>query len=51
MVTIEGANHAQFGYYRYQLFDGEPTIGREEQQRQLTRAVLAALEDIERQTQ
>ncbi len=51
MVTIEGGNHAQFGYYRYQLFDGAAAIGREEQQRQLTGAVLAALEEIEKQPQ
>jgi pimeloyl-ACP methyl ester carboxylesterase len=48
MVTIEGANHAQFGYYRYQLFDGEATISREQQQQQLTLAVLAALEEMEK---
>lgn len=47
-VTIEGGNHAQFGYYRYQLFDGKATISREEQQQQLTRAMLAALEEIEK---
>ncbi|MEP7362698.1 MAG: alpha/beta fold hydrolase [Acidobacteriota bacterium] len=51
MVTIDGANHAQFGYYRYQLFDGRAKIGREEQQRQLTRAVVAALEEMEKQRQ
>jgi len=51
MVTIQGANHAQFGYYRYQLFDGDAAIGREEQQRQLTRAVVAALEEMEKQEQ
>ena len=51
MVTIEGANHAQFGYYRYQLFDGEAAISREEQQRQLTGAVVAALREMEKQEQ
>lgn len=51
MVTIEGANHAQFGYYRYQLFDGAATISREEQQAQLTRAVVAALQEMEKQPQ
>jgi len=50
-VTIDGGNHAQFGYYRYQLFDGEATISREEQQQQLTRAMLAALEEIEKKPQ
>jgi pimeloyl-ACP methyl ester carboxylesterase len=51
MVTIEGANHAQFGYYRYQLMDGTAAISREEQQRQLTGAVVGALEEMERQGQ
>jgi pimeloyl-ACP methyl ester carboxylesterase len=32
-VRIEGANHAQFGYYGYQLGDDTATISREEQQR------------------
>jgi thioesterase domain-containing protein len=44
---IKGGNHSQFGHYGHQLFDGEATITREEQQR-LTRAVLfKALGDAE----
>lgn len=50
-VMIEGGNHAQFGYYRYQLFDGEAIISREEQQQQLTGAMLAALDEIEKKPQ
>lgn len=42
-VEIEGANHRQFGYYRYQLMDGRATIDREEQQRRLVEALLALL--------
>jgi pimeloyl-ACP methyl ester carboxylesterase len=41
-VRIEGGNHAQFGYYGYQLFDGRATITRETQQA----ATLAALLDV-----
>lgn len=31
-ITIEGANHAQFGYYGFQLGDNKAAISREEQQ-------------------
>jgi pimeloyl-ACP methyl ester carboxylesterase len=43
-VPIEGGNHRQFGYYRYQLMDGRATIDREEQQRQLVQALLQVLQ-------
>lgn len=39
--VIDGANHAQFGYYGYQLWDQEATISREQQQEQIA-ALLAA---------
>ncbi|MBM3796105.1 MAG: hypothetical protein FJW31_19060 [Acidobacteria bacterium] len=42
-VAIEGGNHVQFGFYRHQLFDGAATITREEQMRQVVRALLAML--------
>lgn len=42
-VEIQGANHTQFGYYRFQLLDSRPAIDREEQQRQLIEALLMAL--------
>ena len=42
-VRIEGGNHAQFGYYGFQLWDGRATITREEQQAQIVDALLAAL--------
>ncbi|RZK56576.1 MAG: hypothetical protein EOO87_05140 [Pedobacter sp.] len=32
LVKIEGANHAQFGYYGFQLGDNSATISRTEQQ-------------------
>jgi pimeloyl-ACP methyl ester carboxylesterase len=41
-VEIEGGNHSQFGHYGHQLFDGEATISREEQQA-MARAVLLDL--------
>jgi len=42
-IEIPGANHVQFGYYRYQLFDGSATISREEQQAALLKALLHLL--------
>jgi pimeloyl-ACP methyl ester carboxylesterase len=38
-IEIKGGNHSQFGHYGHQLFDGSPTISREEQQA-ITRAAL-----------
>ena len=38
-IEVRGGNHSQFGHYGHQLFDGEATIGREEQQA-VTRSVL-----------
>ena len=38
-VPIKGGNHSQFGRYGHQLFDGEATISREEQE-SITRAAL-----------
>jgi pimeloyl-ACP methyl ester carboxylesterase len=43
MVPIEGGNHAQFGWYGDQAGDNPATISREEQQRQVVAATLAAL--------
>ena len=42
-VRIEGGNHSQFGYYGFQPGDRPAKIGREEQQRRVLDAVLAAL--------
>ena len=42
-VRIEGGNHTQFGYYRFQLGDRTATIDRQRQQQLLTEAVLLAL--------
>lgn len=42
-VRIEGGNHSQFGYYGFQLFDGIPDISREDQQQQVTSALLDEL--------
>ena len=42
-VSIEGGNHTQFGYYRYQLLDRRASISRETQQRQLVEALIAVL--------
>ncbi|KZX22174.1 alpha/beta hydrolase family protein [Rathayibacter tanaceti] len=40
MVEIEGANHADFGWYGPQAGDGTATISREEADRRLTQALL-----------
>jgi hypothetical protein len=42
-VTIEGGNHAQFGWYRPQSGDHPATISREAQQREVVAATLALL--------
>lgn len=42
-VRIAGGNHAQFGYYRFQLWDGRATISRQAQQAQVVDAVLDLL--------
>ena len=44
-VEIEGGNHSQFGRYGHQLFDGEATITRAEQERITRAAILAVLAD------
>lgn len=43
-VRIEGGNHTQFGYYRFQLGDRVATINRQKQQQHLVKAVLLALQ-------
>jgi hypothetical protein len=40
-VVIEGANHAQFGYYGFQLGDNKATIGRAKQQQVTLDTILA----------
>jgi triacylglycerol esterase/lipase EstA (alpha/beta hydrolase family) len=40
-VVIEGANHAQFGYYGWQLGDGKATITRAQQQQMVIDSILA----------
>lgn len=42
-VSIEGGNHTQFGYYRYQLLDRRATIDRETQQQRLVEGLLGLL--------
>lgn len=39
-IRIEGANHAQFGYYGFQLGDDRADISREEQQKQTLAEIL-----------
>jgi pimeloyl-ACP methyl ester carboxylesterase len=48
-IAINGGNHAQFGYYGFQLGDGRATISREEQQKMLLRALRQTLTGIEKQ--
>jgi pimeloyl-ACP methyl ester carboxylesterase len=43
--VIDGANHAQFGYYGYQLWDRTARITREAQHREVVRLILSALPD------
>lgn len=43
-IEIEGGNHSQFGHYGHQVFDGSPTITREQQQDRTRTALLFALE-------
>lgn len=42
-LEIEGGNHTQFGYYRFQLMDRRPTIDRETQQQQMLDGILMVL--------
>jgi len=46
-VTIEGGNHAQFGWYGPQSGDPPATISREAQQREVVAATLALLATLE----
>jgi len=39
-VEINGANHAQFGYYGFQLGDNEASISREKQQAETLKSIL-----------
>ena len=44
-IEIPGANHVQFAYYRYQLFDGIAAISRDAQQAALLGAVRRAIDN------
>lgn len=43
ITTIEGGNHAGFGYYGPQIMDGTASIPRTQQQAQMTEAALALM--------
>lgn len=45
-VKIEGGNHAQFGYYGFQLGDNKATISRTEQQRLLENSIIQVLQRV-----
>ncbi len=45
-ATIEGGNHAQFGWYGAQSGDKPATISREEQQKQIVQATVAFLHTL-----
>jgi len=49
-VTIDGGNHAQFGYYGPQSGDNPATISQETQQEQVIAATLVLLNTLERTT-
>lgn len=44
-VRIEGANHAQFGYYGFQLGDDQAEISREKQQAETIQHILAFVKE------
>lgn len=46
-VAIDGGNHAQFGWYGPQRGDGNATISRQEQQRQVVGATVRLLEELD----
>jgi predicted alpha/beta hydrolase family esterase len=45
-VEIPGGNHSQFGHYGHQLFDGTPSITREEQQTATRAAFVEVLNNL-----
>ena len=45
-VPIEGGNHAQFGFYGAQPGDGQATLSREEQQKEIVAATLELVEGL-----
>lgn len=45
-VEIEGANHAQFGYYGFQLGDNTATISREQQQAETLKYILEFIKPL-----
>ena len=45
-VSIEGGNHAQFGFYGAQPGDGQATISREEQQRKIVAATSELVQSL-----
>ena len=47
-VVIKGGNHAGFGDYGIQAYDGERTISREDQQDQTTKHLVAFLKRVKR---
>ena len=49
-VTIDGGNHAQFGWYGPQDGDNSATISREAQQQQMVHATVGLLQRLEAQT-
>lgn len=49
-TRVEGGNHAQFGWYGWQLGDGRATISRTEQQARTVRAVVDQLRRVDART-
>lgn len=49
LVEVEGGNHRNFGYYRFQLMDGRAGIPRDAQQARLIEALLALFERVQAQ--
>ena len=44
-IKIHGANHAQFGYYGYQLGDNSAKISREKQQAETLKNILEFIKE------
>lgn len=47
-ISIDGGNHSQFGWYGFQKGDEQPTITREEQQKEIVEATMELIKPVNR---